>query len=660
MSQRTALGVTMELLSDAIPGSGFSVPGGEDIAVCQDGQGYPYLQGSTMKGLLRESVENWLAWTGEETGAVEAVFGGLGWTGEEGERRAQFTPLTLCDPPAGAEDCYRLRTLTSLDGGVVKEGSLRTASCVRAGLKFSGEIYCHARDVELIQNALGCIRWMGTMRSRGFGRVRLRSQELHRQSVPPTFGDAHCICYRLRTETPVMITDLSRSRGNSYETRGYLPGSAIRGLVAGTLAARDPDWFKANRKALLSDSTRFLDAMPLEAGMTPLPAVKGFYEDKEEEHFGFALKDGTIPRGWKRARTGTFCALESDALQYWSAGTGGVTRIRRGGESGALPFQTRYLSPGQVFEGYIFLQEPKLAPRIAGVLHDTVWLGADRYEGFGKCSVQRFEAVDAPAWQERYGLGGPAGNTLYILALSPLTMQSAIGEPCGLDERELARKLGVGRADILLCSTSVSEYGGYDRTWASYAPALPMYDRGSLFKIQCSERPALERIRALEREGLGARRAEGYGQVLFLEPKVLENIRRKRDAQRADAPSDSPEARLRRARCAYLMEQARKVAQMRLSRSQLGDIQALCEKELARGGGTEELKRYLEHNVRERGARHGCRFEGIAGLIDAFFKQSLSKTLGVPAPEGVSEKLRLLCALIDHSRKMTSEEEEDR
>ena len=56
------LDVTMELLSDTIFGSGFSIPGGEDIAVCQDENGYPYLKGTTLKGLLRESLENLIAW----------------------------------------------------------------------------------------------------------------------------------------------------------------------------------------------------------------------------------------------------------------------------------------------------------------------------------------------------------------------------------------------------------------------------------------------------------------------------------------------------------------------------------------------------------------------------------------------------------------------
>ena len=53
MTERVTRKIRLELLSEAIFGSGFSVPGGEDIGVCTDARGYPYLKGSTFKGLLR-------------------------------------------------------------------------------------------------------------------------------------------------------------------------------------------------------------------------------------------------------------------------------------------------------------------------------------------------------------------------------------------------------------------------------------------------------------------------------------------------------------------------------------------------------------------------------------------------------------------------------
>lgn len=69
--------VTMRLESDAIFGSGYSIPGGEDIGVKTDENGLPYLSGSTFKGLLREEVEHLLEWQGETAveETLEALFG---------------------------------------------------------------------------------------------------------------------------------------------------------------------------------------------------------------------------------------------------------------------------------------------------------------------------------------------------------------------------------------------------------------------------------------------------------------------------------------------------------------------------------------------------------------------------------------------------------
>ena len=95
MSSRVTMPVTMELKSDAILGSGFSVPGGEDIAVCRDEAGYPYLKGSTLKGLLRESLENWLTWTGQDLSVANELLGESGWAGAADGRRVMLTQLTL-------------------------------------------------------------------------------------------------------------------------------------------------------------------------------------------------------------------------------------------------------------------------------------------------------------------------------------------------------------------------------------------------------------------------------------------------------------------------------------------------------------------------------------------------------------------------------------
>ena len=187
---RVKLTVTMQLLSDTILGSGYSVPGGEDIAVCKDAMGYPYMKGSTFKGLLRESMRNWLSWTGDVAERLSELMGEESREAAEEGRRLHVTALTLKDKPELPEDCYSLRAFTAVEDGIAKEGSLRSAACIRMGFIFGGEIDCAKEDAELVQNAARAIQYVGTMRSRGFGSVRvfcekseqeMKKQQLHRQ-----------------------------------------------------------------------------------------------------------------------------------------------------------------------------------------------------------------------------------------------------------------------------------------------------------------------------------------------------------------------------------------------------------------------------------------------------------------------------------------------
>ncbi len=110
MTERVTRKIRLELKSDAIFGSGFSAPGGEDIGVCTDARGYPYLKGSTFKGLLRESVQNVLAWTNRSESELEAIFGKGGWSPEESERQIRLTELTLENrPECRGQPAFRLR-----------------------------------------------------------------------------------------------------------------------------------------------------------------------------------------------------------------------------------------------------------------------------------------------------------------------------------------------------------------------------------------------------------------------------------------------------------------------------------------------------------------------------------------------------------------------
>lgn len=183
------LNIKMKLLSDVVFGNGMSVPGGEDIAVLCDDKGFPYYKGGTFKGVFREELERYLGWTMEdEASASKLVSELLGDSDamELGEDKLVFSDFQLSDyvkkamlDEIGSEDkesvtaaLTNVRAFTSIsDDGTAKVGSLRSLRCVNKGLYFYSQIRCDEKYVDTVKDVLALIKWIGSMRNRGFGKV---------------------------------------------------------------------------------------------------------------------------------------------------------------------------------------------------------------------------------------------------------------------------------------------------------------------------------------------------------------------------------------------------------------------------------------------------------------------------------------------------------
>ena len=648
---KQVLQLRLHLCSDTIFGSGASIPGGEDIALRTDSAGYPLLAGSTLKGLLRESVTDLLCWTDGDSTLPGLLFGSEGWTGED-SRRVIFSDLRLENPPADLEACTALRTFTALENGIVREGTLRVASCLRGGLTFTGVLLCEEQDVPLLCQAAKGIKWVGLLRHRGFGRVTLAAAPEKALPARPPVEAASLLRYRLRLVTPLSVPwhDRSCAPGetlNSSRTRTWLPGSAVRGMVCSQLAQQEPDWFAAHKQALL-EQTAFSDALPLLDGAPSLPTPKGFYADKAGTRFYSVLENGEVQPGDKRAPLAPFCTAEDHTLHTGSPVT--VTAIRSARTNRDM-FTVQRLEAGQELEGTIALPDPALAPQVAAAFGQYVWLGADRYAGSGLCQVMELAPADAPFWTALgYQPGDAVPQTLYMMAVSPLCMEQD-GLPCELDEVRLAAALGVDQVEMALCSTSLTESVGFNRTWGCELAALPMYESGSMFKLRCTPAPTAEALARVQREGLGLRRAEGCGQVLFW--KDFLQLRSATADKAAPAPKNTAPDRVRRARCRWLLENR---VPGGLSKSQLGSLQAECERAMAQNGDTRRLMEFFDHNEKERGAHHGDRFKRIRPRVEQILNTPLHETLGGQlcageVPDSTVERLRLLCDWFDLSRK---------
>mgnify|MGYP000945570352 CR=1 FL=1 len=189
--------VKIELLSDTIFGSGISVPGAEDISIQYDSDGFPYLKGSTFRGVFKQEFINYLYWIDEDTEKnyiiVEKLFGKIGYADSIAndedyiDKKLKISDFNISDnikkiilssDNINSEEILAsltyIRTFTSIENsGISKIGSLRNARCIKKGLIFLGDIDVDESYEELVSEVLKCIKWLGSMRTRGFGNVKI-------------------------------------------------------------------------------------------------------------------------------------------------------------------------------------------------------------------------------------------------------------------------------------------------------------------------------------------------------------------------------------------------------------------------------------------------------------------------------------------------------
>lgn len=207
-AKRVKIELKMTLLSDAIFGNGMSVPGEEDISVLTDQQGFPYYKGSTFKGVFREEMDRYIKWNNEPQNLNLPEFFGEGKPGADSagreERKLVFSDFVLSpyvrqvildeigdNPMIVLESMSNMRAFTRIsEDGTAAKGSLRYARCINQGLVFYGTITCSENDIGVIKEVLPLVKWIGTLRNRGFGNVRVEVERDEEETPTGEGGEA--------------------------------------------------------------------------------------------------------------------------------------------------------------------------------------------------------------------------------------------------------------------------------------------------------------------------------------------------------------------------------------------------------------------------------------------------------------------------------------
>lgn len=350
------------------------------------------------------------------------------------------------------------------------------------------------------------------------------------------------LSYRIYLEQPLLATQILGDP-NSSVTFPYIPGSQVRGMLihryrqrrnglAEDAVARDEDC----RRLFLDGTTRFLHAYPLaDDGRRSLPPPLALLRRKGDPREDAPVFNGAHP-GFDRKRAegddtlkhvdSSFCLPGADELVLTGPQPNRLTvhvarevsKGRATADGGAV-FQYEALSAGQWFGGVILAAGPDDALTLKALLEGPAWLGRSRSAGYGRVRIELEPDQDEP-WRETGGEAPalPTTTPVTMTLLSDAILRDERGAyALTLDAATLAAYLGVtvAKCDPSRSFSAVTLSGGFNRTAETPLPQSYSLAAGSVVTFELAEPLAAPAVARLEAEGIGERRAEGFGRVAF-------------------------------------------------------------------------------------------------------------------------------------------------
>jgi len=346
------------------------------------------------------------------------------------------------------------------------------------------------------------------------------------------------ITYRLTLLEPTLVTALDGDP-NSAVAFDYLPGSVLRGAIIGRYLRGknvDPDKVVTDTDArrLFFNGTRYLNGYPLNDEKRTLPTPQSWQRKKGEETplYDFAVEPpDDDEKQWQGIST-PFCLLTDASVRLTHPErliTVHTRRTRRFGramprnkikrdETEGAVYRYDALARGQTFEAAIFCDTDADAATLLPLLAGEATLGGSRSGGYGRATFH--DAKPAPAtWREAgCELNPDADGKFIVTLLSDALLRDANGQfvvdPCGVTA---ALSVGLGGITLTLHKNKTflrgQAIGGFNRKWGLPLPQALAVAMGSVFvydKPNC----AVSKLRELEAQGIGERRAEGFGRVV--------------------------------------------------------------------------------------------------------------------------------------------------
>jgi hypothetical protein len=524
--------------------------GTADGVTARDAKGL-LVPGSALKGALREAASRLVRAAGHGEAELEALFGRSG----DREPESVLRVGTLrAEMPSGATAPLATRLHVSLERATRSAAPAllfeHRVTPIQSGLRFRGELRASRPltepELELLRAAAAITDQLGGGRGRGLGWVSLTLEALSEDppAVPalplPTSADALERVLVLEVREPLQLAGVKDS-GNFTPTQEGLDGSTLRGAVAAHLALGTGKTQLG--EALLGaiagpNPVCFGDGHPGAAGAIPAPLTLSVPKRQGapvDEALQLAA-EATTGRAFERAED------LRRASGSWYRGEAGwqrakvvrrtVTRTARDTASGraadtqlyTLEVVDPFVEKGVPLRYWAPVRgEPAALAAVVEAARRGIAVGGDRSRGFGGLAFFGCEeppplgsvAARHQAWADRLAaLGTPnAEATGALLALGPIA----------LDAARLEHELKTRGLELLAAATRRQVRGGWLRRLHLPRTVGSAFVPGSVWLVATVDgQTAAPALAALEHDGLGPGRADGWGRLVACHPVHLE------------------------------------------------------------------------------------------------------------------------------------------
>jgi len=334
------------------------------------------------------------------------------------------------------------------------------------------------------------------------------------------------LTFEIYLQEPLLATTLEGDP-NSAVSLTYIPGSALRGALIAQYLQQHPGQDIASevlpRALFLDGTTRYLNAYPLDArGGATLPTPAAWYCPKGETSPVYDLSvEPRDDEDWQpQAVNAPFCRLESNEVTFYqplkqmNVHTQRDRVMGRATESSGAVFRYEALAAGQTFGGVILCAEAQAADSLEPLLQAGLFLGGSRNAGYGRVQVKRVKRM--ADWQEvPLPRADVPPGALVVTLLSDALLRDANGQWLPFLTAEwLSARLGATLTlDPERTFAKTTLVGGFNRRWGLPLPQTPAARAGSVYTFITPVALPVARLAALMREGIGERRAEGFGRL---------------------------------------------------------------------------------------------------------------------------------------------------